>query len=263
MNKTKTRAWKEFWDLLATSRDPIAATDRPTVSPATYQLYSTEITQKLALSKDDILLDIGCGTGIIDASLAAHVHRIFATDFSEVMTQKARSNTATCGNVHVVTCDCTAIPFKDGAFSKLVMYAVAQYLSQAQIGQMLGEAQRVIRPGGLIMLGEIPRARDMSLLNRIRDVWTHQGLRGVLRKTLDNLFERWLRITGRWTRQFVRPVGLSITLHSEEVLLGLVHQRNMRGWISRQGEKLPWFHQTFDLLIENTLAADATENPAS
>ena len=74
MKKRKTQAWKEFWDLLATSRDPIAATDRPTVSPATYQLYSTEITQKLALSKDDILLDIGCGTGIIDASFWRHTY---------------------------------------------------------------------------------------------------------------------------------------------------------------------------------------------
>lgn len=242
--------WKAFWDILATSRDPIAATDRPTVSPATYQLYSMEIMQKLTLEKDDILLDIGCGTGLIDASLATHVHRIVATDFSEVMAQKARVNTAFCGNVLVVNGDATALPYKDSSFSKVVIYAVAQYLSHAQIDQMLEQTQRVVRPGGLIILGEIPRARDMGLFVRIRDVWTHQGLRGVLRKILDNLFERCLRVTGRWTGRFVRPKGPTITLYSVEVLLDMVHQHRMRGQVLRQSEKLPWFHQTFDLLIE-------------
>ena len=41
--KKKPQMWKAFWDILATSRDPIAATDHPIVSPATYQLYSMEI----------------------------------------------------------------------------------------------------------------------------------------------------------------------------------------------------------------------------
>lgn len=262
MNK-EPQKWKEFWDLLATSRDPIAATDRPTVSSATYQLYSTEIIQKLALEKDDILLDIGCGTGLIDASLAPHVHRVIAIDFSEVMAQKTKSNTAFCGNVRVVNCDAAALPFKDGFFSKVVMYAIAQYLSQAQISQMFAEAQRIIRPGGLIMLGEIPRARDVSLSNRIRDIWTYQGLRGVLRKILDNLLESWLRVAGRWTHRYVRPAELPITLHSAEALLELIHQRNMRGWVLPQGEKLPWFHQTFDMLVENVPAAEVKESPSS
>jgi ubiquinone/menaquinone biosynthesis C-methylase UbiE len=262
VRKKKAQTWKEFWDLLATSCDPIAATDRPTVSPETYQLYSAEIVRKLALGKDDVLLDIGCGTGLIDASLAVHVRMVFATDFSKVMTQKARSNTAICGNVHVVTCDCAAPPFKDGTFSKVVMYAVAQYLSRAQIGQMLEEAQRIIRPGGLIMLGEIPRDRDVKLLVRVRDVWIHQGLPGVLYKVFDVLLDRWLRFTGRLTHQFVRPEEPPITLHSAEKLLGLVRQLNMRGWVLPQSEKLPWFHQTFDLLIEAVPASDMRENPS-
>jgi ubiquinone/menaquinone biosynthesis C-methylase UbiE len=182
-----------------------------------------------------------------------------ATDFSEVMAQQAKANTVNCENVCVVTCDCRAIPFTDGIFSKVLIYGVVQYLSQAQVVQMLGEAQRVVWPGGRIMLGEIARARDVHLLSRIRDVWTHQGLWGVLCKMLDNLFERWLRVMGRWTHRFVRPKGPPITLHSEEVLLELVHQCGMCGWVWPQSDKLPWFHQTFDLLIENTPATEVKE----
>jgi len=253
----KTRTWNEFWNLLGSSNDPIAATDRPTISPETYQLYSTEIIEKLALSQDDILLDIGCGTGIIDANLAPHVRRLFATDFSEVMAHKAKSKTAACGNVNVVVCDSAALPFTDGTFSKVVMYAVAQYLNQAQISKMLGEAHRLAHPGGMIMLGEIPRAREASLLNRIRDVWAHEGLKGVWRKTTDNLWERWLRLTGKWTRRFVRPEGPPIILHSAKELLELARQYDMRGRELPQRKDLPWFHQTFDLLIENLPVAEA------
>jgi len=255
----KANTWKEFWDRLATSRDPIAATDRPTVPPVTYRLYSAEIAQKLTLSKNDIVLDIGCGTGIIDADLAAHVNQIVATDFSEVMAQRARVNTAICGNVQVAVCDCTALPFKDGIFSKMVIYAVVQYLNQFQTGLMLGEAQRVIRLGGLIMLGEIPRTRNVDLLSRIRDVWTNQGVQGVLSKLLDKLYEHWLRFAGRLNHRFVRPKGPSITRHSEGALLELGHQRNMRCWVLPQHEELPWFHQTFDLLIENRPPAGMKE----
>ena len=256
----RVQTWKEFWDALATSRNPIAATDRPTVPPSTYQLYSTEIIQKLDLNRDDILLDIGCGTGIIDASLAPHVRKIFATDFSQIMAEKTRSNTATWENVHAVNCDGAALPFRDGIFPKVVVYAVAQYLSRNQIDQVLGEAHRVTQSGGLIMLGEIPRARDASLPNRVRDVWRHQGLRGVLRKILDLSFEFWLRVTGCLTHRFVRPESPPIVLHSEKELLDMVHQHGMCGQVLRQSEKLPWFHQTFDLLIENIPVADTRED---
>ena len=251
--------WKEFWDALASSRDPIAATDRPTVSPRTYQLYSAEIMQRLDLDQDDILLDIGCGTGVIDASLAPHVRKIFATDFSEAMAKKTRSNAATWGNICAVNCDGIALPFRGGVFPKTVAYAVAQYLSRDQIDQVLGEAHRVTQPGGLIMLGEIPRARDASFSSRVRDVWVYQGLWGVLRKIFDLSFEFGLRITGCLTRRFVRPKGPPIVLHSEKELLDMVHRHGMRGQVLRQSEELPWFHQTFDLLIENVGVTDARE----
>jgi len=251
----KVRTWKEFWDVLATSRDPIAATDKPSVSPSTYQLYSTEIMQKLALNPEDNVLDIGCGPGIIDVSLAPHVRCICAVDYSHIMARRARANTATCGSVHVMNCDATALPFKNAVFSKLVMYSVAQYLSPDQIDQALGEIKRVTQPGGMIMLGEIFRVRDVSLLNRIRDVWVHQGLWSIVRKTLNRSFKFWLRVTGRFTHRFVRPKkDLPIVLHPEEALLTMVHQHNMRGRVLPQSEKLPWFHQTFDLLIENAPA---------
>ncbi len=233
------------------SRDPIAATDRPTVRPGTYQLYIDEIIQKLTLNTNDILLDIGCGTGIIDANLSEFVKRIVATDFSKIMAQKARNNRGIRENVDFVNCDSTSLPFKDGAFSKVLIYAVVQYLSHDQIKSMLGEARRLTRSGGLIMMGEIPRSRDTSLWNRIRDVWKHRGLRGILSKFFNHLLECWLRITGRWTHRFVRPEGPPEVLHSEGELLDLVHQCVMRGWVLPLGRKLPWFHQTFDLLVVN------------
>jgi ubiquinone/menaquinone biosynthesis C-methylase UbiE len=242
--------WREFWDNLATSRDLIAATDRPTVPPETYQLYGVEILRKLALNSDDVLLDVGCGTGLIDAQVAPHVRDVFAIDFSYMMTHKTKATTLALGNVHTINCDSTSLPFKDKVFPKVVMYAVAQYLSRRQIEQVIEEMQRVTQPGGKIMLGEIPRARDASFLNRVRDVWKHQGLGGVIRKVHDLTLELALRVTGCFTQKFVRPKGPPIILHAESDLLDMVHRCGMRGQVLDQDERLPWFHQTFDLLIE-------------
>jgi ubiquinone/menaquinone biosynthesis C-methylase UbiE len=213
-------------------------------------MYSIDIQEKLALNSDDTLLDIGCGTGIIDASLAPLVHQLFATDFSQVMAQRAKSSITNFPNANIVMCDSSAIPFNNGSFTKILMYAVAQYLSVIQIDYMLREAYRLASHGGLILLGEIPRARDTRFTKRIRDVWLHEGVRGVTYKVLINLFEFWLRFTGRWTGRFIRPKNPPITLHSDQELLELVQRHNMRGRILPQSKELPWFHQTFDLLIE-------------
>jgi SAM-dependent methyltransferase len=246
----KAPSWRAFWDDLATSRNPIAATDRPMVSPETYALYSTDIIEKLALCKDDIVLDIGCGTALIAVRLAEHVQLVYATDFSPTMMRAARLNSVSRENIRLAACDSIAVPFRDGAFSKIIIYGVAQYLSQHQMQQMLQEAKRLVQPNGLIMLGEVVRARDVRLLRRIRDILVYQGVRGLWLKVSQNLRERWWRIFGRRDSSYVRPDGPPITLHSAEALLQMVQELGLRGWKLSQSEKLPWFHQTFDLLIE-------------
>jgi ubiquinone/menaquinone biosynthesis C-methylase UbiE len=220
------------------------------VSAATYALYSADIIQKLALTKDDVVLDMGCGTALMDVKLAEHVRYIYGTDFSSTMVRAAQPNIVYSDNIRLMACDSTAAPFRDGAFSKVVIYAVAQYLDQRQISQVLQEAQRLTQPGGLIMLGEVPRARDMRLIGRIRDILIYEGLRGLWGKISRNFRERWWRLTGRDDRSYVRPDGPPVTRHSAEALLQTVRGLGMRGWKLTQDERLPWFHQTFDLVIE-------------
>jgi ubiquinone/menaquinone biosynthesis C-methylase UbiE len=250
MAKQRVDNWKDFWQMLSMNRDPIAATDRPMVSQEQYELYSTEILKKLNLQNDDVLLDIGCGTGIIDKSLAEHVKKIYATDFSSGMAMKAQENIMNYKNIEVFVSDSNAIPLPSRSVSKAVIYAVAQYLETEQIERMIFEIERVLQIGGLALLGEVPKKRDMSLLRRIWAVGVHQGARGVIIRSLEKIYEGWLRISGHWTGQFIRPMGPPEILHSENEILEIANRRQMRGWILPQDTRLPWFHQTFDLVIE-------------
>src|SRR5579859_4090802 len=49
------------------------------------------ITQNLSLNKNDVLLDICCGNGLLTDKLAASVARIYGVDFAEGLIEVAKS----------------------------------------------------------------------------------------------------------------------------------------------------------------------------
>ncbi|MDX1521407.1 MAG: methyltransferase domain-containing protein, partial [Anaerolineae bacterium] len=134
--------WQKFWEVMGQNKDPIAATDRPTVSPETYRAYCREIEQKLELKPDDILLDIGCGTGLMDAYLSSCVKKVFATDYAFNMAKATGATTARFDNTFALNCAAKPAPFPDQAFSKVLLYAVTQYLSPPEFLNILGELKR-------------------------------------------------------------------------------------------------------------------------
>ncbi len=245
--------WQEFWEVMALNNNPIAATDRPTISFETYQAYCRETDQKLSLNSADVLLDIGCGTGLMNGYLSHRTQKVIATDYSFNMTRVAKQNAAKLENVHIVTNTGMAIPFRNQTFSKVVLYSVTQYLSPGEFLAILRELKHVTQPGALILFGEIPRGRDETFLNRIKEVWKNEGLGGILKKVRHRLVEITLIWLGRYTniKKYVRPVSPATWHPYPEELIALVEQAGMSGQILAQIQDLPWFHQTFDLLVTN------------
>jgi ubiquinone/menaquinone biosynthesis C-methylase UbiE len=123
------------------------------------QIIIDDIRSKISLSKSDVLLDVGCGTGLLTKRFAAKCARVYALDPAERVLHRLAENCRKTGirNVNIQKGTATDLPFVDCTFDKAVMYAVLHYLEDEwQIRKCIRELIRVCKRGGYVFIGEIP-----------------------------------------------------------------------------------------------------------
>jgi SAM-dependent methyltransferase len=96
-------------------------------------------------------LDVGCGVGITDELLAPHLGALHGVDVSAgVMEAAARLNPS----VRYTTYDGATLPFEDGGFDMTFAICVLHHVPPVSWSSFVGEMERVVRPGGLVVLIE-------------------------------------------------------------------------------------------------------------
>ncbi|MEO3753152.1 class I SAM-dependent methyltransferase [Streptomyces sp. B6B3] len=100
-----------------------------------------------------LCLDLGCGTGQNLPALRGRGRRVIGLDFSVDQLGLARQRTV--GGEALVQADAAVLPFADAVFDSVV--AVWLSTDVDDFAAVLGEASRVLRPGGvLVHLGAHP-----------------------------------------------------------------------------------------------------------
>jgi ubiquinone/menaquinone biosynthesis C-methylase UbiE len=98
------------------------------------------------------LLDIGCGPGSITVGLARYVApgRVVGLDAASEALSRARALAASehMETVELVAGDVYGLPFPDASFDVVYAHQVLQHLADPVAA--LGEARRVLRPGGYV-----------------------------------------------------------------------------------------------------------------
>jgi SAM-dependent methyltransferase len=124
------------WDRSASSYDETRAGS---------SFYQSGVLSALRLLGSDpagIVLDCGCGTGLTTTPLLHRFGRVVACDFSrkslEVLTSKPE-----CRGVIAVQADVRRLPFRDGAFSRVLCANALQHLDPTGLPRASSELRRV------------------------------------------------------------------------------------------------------------------------
>jgi SAM-dependent methyltransferase len=96
-------------------------------------------------------LELGCGTAIFLSQVAASGARLHGLDLSDDLLAKARGRVASLANVSLERGNAEGTPFRDGSFD--VVYG-SSILHHLDLDRALGEAHRVLRPGGRLVFAE-------------------------------------------------------------------------------------------------------------
>ncbi len=139
-------------------------------------------------NKEDTVLDLGTGTGIVAYSLANQVRITVGIDSSMEMLKQAQKNKSTT-NVYYLRGDIRCLPFLDNSFTKVTARMVFHYLLTG-LNKAVAETYRVLKSGGLFCLSEgIPPCKcvdsfykEVFLLKEKRRTFYPEDLRWLLKR---------------------------------------------------------------------------------
>lgn len=119
----------------------------------TYQATGDHVLEHRVLP-DDVVLDLGAGTGFLSLKLAGKARRVVAMDLHHKSLVKAREKArerGVTGSLVYNQGTATELPFTQGAFNLVTSGFMEVYLTIPEKRAMLDEIRRVLAPGGRVV----------------------------------------------------------------------------------------------------------------
>jgi ubiquinone/menaquinone biosynthesis C-methylase UbiE len=108
----------------------------------------------------EVLVDIGTGRGeLLVAAIAAGGARAIGLDYATSAIEMARRTVQAHGGdprIELALADARRLPVADGTADLVTLLDVVEHLSPSELAVTLGEARRVLRPGGRIFVHTFP-----------------------------------------------------------------------------------------------------------
>ncbi len=122
-------------------------------SPERLQFLNLDaILDKVGLSKNMILADLGCGTGYFTIPASSRVKKVFALDVQQGMLDILRDKIEkqTIGNIEAILSEESHIPLPDSSVNALLMGNVFHELED--INAILNEVKRILSSNGKLVI---------------------------------------------------------------------------------------------------------------
>ncbi len=164
MTDPRPTDWIAFWDNRADIEGDFRAIGGGGWEEIGFLHAVREIVQTLDLQKDDMVLDIGCGTGLVSLALSPMVATVRGIDLSPRLVERARINVEGVDNITVDVGSITETGESDSSYSKVLAYSVLQYLdSEDAARRACAEVARVLVPSGRGLLAANPDPQKREL----------------------------------------------------------------------------------------------------
>jgi 2-polyprenyl-3-methyl-5-hydroxy-6-metoxy-1,4-benzoquinol methylase len=179
MNKSE-----KFWDRSADYYDKEEKKDE-----LTYLKFIEKA--KKYLKSSDIVLDFGCGTGVVCNEIADYVKMIYAIDISSKMIDiaKGKATQRKIQNINYIYTTIFDDRFKSDSFDVILVFNVLHLLDDSQ--EVIKRLNELLKPGGYIV-SATPCMGEKPILNSLFSIGSKIGITPEIKafKTneLDNLF---------------------------------------------------------------------------
>lgn len=150
---------EQFWDKTAVNYDQTEEKD--------WHVYEKAIGKtKKYLENSDVVMDYGCGTGLVSNEIADSVKMIHAVDISskmiEIANQKADEH-----EIKNINYTCTTLfdeRYSEGSFDVILAFYIF-HLSE-DIHKVMERINRLLKPGGVI-ISATPCMKEMPLFSSL------------------------------------------------------------------------------------------------
>ncbi len=111
---------------------------------------TTRLTRKY-ITKDAIVLDFACGTGIVDVEIAKDVNKILAVDISDKMIENAKLKTKNAGisNLDFMVTDIYDSRLIEGSFNVVMAFNIIQFCKEEKI--LFERIWKLLAPDGMFI----------------------------------------------------------------------------------------------------------------
>lgn len=120
-------------------------------SERTSDAFASWLLQHVDAARGQLLLDVGCGSGVYHPALADAGARIVAGDASRGMLRTALAQAAAGGyTIAALSVDAQALPFRDAHFDRVMANHMLYHVADQRAA--LRELLRVVKPGGRVIM---------------------------------------------------------------------------------------------------------------
>ena len=132
--------------------------------------------------KQDVILDLGCGTGLLIPEIRKKARVIVGLDISKNMLKEALLLAKRSANIHLVIADADYTPFPDSCFDTIYAFTLLQNMPNPK--KTLQEIHHITKPNAaMIVAGLKKQFAGETFLSLLKT----SGLSGRLVKTDDSL----------------------------------------------------------------------------